>query len=381
VSGAATEGITVVIAGGGYGGHVYPAVAVAEAMLEDPEIAAVYYVGCPDEMEERLVRGRCAIPFLDVRVSEMPRELSPRLVPWAAQLPGALWGSVGHLRRVAPDVVLGTGAFVSGPVLLAALLLRIPFVAHDADVEPGLVSRLMAPFARKMTIAYEEARAKLFARSFELTGNPMRAVFTRRRLEKAEARRQLGLQQDRATVLAIGGSRGSLPINDAVAAAALPMIDQLGVQLIHQTGERGWQRHRELLERSYPALLEHDAYVNLPYLDDVSLSLSAADLVVSRAGSLSISEFNMHGLPAILVPQSNADQDHQRFNARALAARGAAVYQEESELDGPTLLRLVGGLLGDEERLEAMSRATRALFRPDATARIVEIVKAVARRR
>ncbi len=270
------------------------------------------------------------------------------------------------LRRLRPDAVMGGGGYVAGPVALAALTLRIPVVLTEADSRLGLTNRLLAPFARRVCLAFPIA-ARDSAR-YRVTGRPVPAASR----ELAGARERLGIGAEETCVLVFGGSLGARTINRA-AAEAFAGGSSIGsaVRVLHIAGTR---EYGELAQRELPG-----GYDLREYLDEADFAdaLAAADLAVSRAGG-SVFEIAAHGVPAILVPYPRAAADHQTTNARWMADGGAAVVIADGELTGPRLAHQVAELLADRSRLAVMSAASRALARPDAARQIArELLQAV----
>ena len=367
--------LDVVIAAGGYGGHVYPALAVWQLLKKDPQIGHIAFVGCPNHLEGEIT-AQHGIEFHPIDCWEMPREISMDLLLWSGDTAVAVKSCIGYLRELKPDVVLGCGGFPSGPTLIAAALMRIPFLIHDADVFPGLTNRVMAPFAQIVSVTDEEAKGRMRSSRVVLGGTPLRPGFTT--VDRQEALKQLSLDPDRRTIMAIGGSRGSPVINKAMAGAARELIEKYNCQVIHQTGRDDHKPTQENLATIWPEHADCEHYHLLPYIGEISPYVAACDLVISRAGAGSNTEFQAYGLPAILVPFALADQDHQTFNARSLERKGAAVCLIEVECNPKSLRDIAVELLTDEERYREMQKNSHALYVPDAAERLAKMVKEVA---
>jgi UDP-N-acetylglucosamine--N-acetylmuramyl-(pentapeptide) pyrophosphoryl-undecaprenol N-acetylglucosamine transferase len=267
------------------------------------------------------------------------------------------------LRELAPDAVMGGGGYVAGPVGVAALSLRIPLVLTEADSHLGLTNRLLAPFARRVCLAF--ALPGRDGRRYRVTGRPVPPSAH----DRAEARARFGVEADATCVLVFGGSLGARSIN----LAAVEAFAGAPFHVLHVSGRRD---HAELLARGLPA--DYDLREYLP-LGDFADALAAADLVVARSGG-SVFEIAAHGLPAVLVPYPHASADHQRENARWMADAGAAVVIDDAELNGGRLGGEVADLLADRRRLAAMAGAARRLARPDAAREVAaELLQAAAR--
>jgi UDP-N-acetylglucosamine--N-acetylmuramyl-(pentapeptide) pyrophosphoryl-undecaprenol N-acetylglucosamine transferase len=263
------------------------------------------------------------------------------------------------LRRLRPDVVMGGGGYVAGPVGVAALALRIPLVLTEADSHLGLTNRMLAPFARRVCVAFA-IRGREGGR-YHVTGRPIPSF----EHDRARARERLSLAPADTCVLVFGGSLGARSINRAAVEAFTTRTGTRapGVRVLHISGRRD---HAELLERELPPGYDLRDYLDL---EDFAQALAAADLVVARSGG-SVFEIAAHGLPAILVPYPHASGDHQTANARWMADAGAAVMITDEELSAERLGAEVAKLLGDRERLAVMASAAAGLARPDAAAEV-----------
>ncbi|MDD3012306.1 MAG: undecaprenyldiphospho-muramoylpentapeptide beta-N-acetylglucosaminyltransferase [Candidatus Gastranaerophilales bacterium] len=364
--------ITVAITGGGTGGHIYPAVAVAQALKTDNDIEKVYYVGCPDNMEKEIAIKE-ELEFIPVSISGMPRKLGFNIIKWFLKLNKAVGDAIIQLKKIKPDVILGTGGYVSGPVLIAAIILRIPFVIHDPDAHPGIVNRFVSPWAKAVSVAFEEAKNYISSKNIIVNGNPIR--FGINSIKKEEALKELNLDNSRKTILVMGGSQGAKTINNAILNAAPVLINDYNFQIVHQTGKKNYNEYIEQLSLKWPEYKENSCYIVSPYFDNMSIPLAAADLAISRAGSLSISELNLSSLPSILIPYPYAAADHQRYNAKALKKAGASAYLEDAECNQNNLIKMILEILNDEEKLKSMKTANNKLARPYATDNLVKIIK------
>lgn len=386
--------LSIVLAGGGYGGHIYPAMAVAEVLRARPEVEALAYIGSSRGPDAEIA-SRAGLAFYSVGCAELPRRLTWDLAGWSKEVGADLITSLGYLRRLRPDLVFGTGGFASGPPLLAALMCRIPFVTHDADSTLGLVTRVMAPFAAAVTLNSEETRAMIRSSPrIVMTGNPTRAGLAA--ITRADGARALGLEPERTTLLVLGGVSGSPPINRAVAGAARVLVEDLGLQLVHQTGPAHFEATRGELIASWPGreavtdpppesarggVFITRGYLLAPYLDDTPSAMAASDLAVTRAGALSLAELAIYGVGAILVPFGASDGDHQGANARACVRAGAGILLEEATLTSERLVRAVRELLERPERLAELRTRARGTARPEAAREIADVLIELGRRR
>jgi UDP-N-acetylglucosamine--N-acetylmuramyl-(pentapeptide) pyrophosphoryl-undecaprenol N-acetylglucosamine transferase len=335
----------IVIAAGGTAGHVVPALAVADALRA--EGAQVTFIG-GERAETELVPA-AGYPLHRISVEGMSRSNPLRAARALVRAVGALLRSRSLLAELQPDAVMGGGGYVAGPVGLAALTSRIPLILTEADSHLGLANRVLAPFSRRVCLAFPiEARD---GRRYKLTGRPIPAFATVR--ESARAR--FGIAPHELCVLVFGGSLGARSINQA----ALGAFSSGAFHVVHVCGRRDYQ---EL--RAHPLPPGYDLHEYLD-LQDFAQALGAADLVVARAGG-SVFEIVAHGCPAILVPYPHASADHQSANARWMSAAGAALVIADEELTAARLAREVAQLLANPTRLAAMAGASRRLARPDA---------------
>jgi UDP-N-acetylglucosamine--N-acetylmuramyl-(pentapeptide) pyrophosphoryl-undecaprenol N-acetylglucosamine transferase len=370
--GSERKKLKVVVTGGGTGGHVYPAIAVALKLLNDNFIQSVHYIGCPYNLEKSVASAE-GIKFLNIYVKGMPRKNVFKFFKWFWILTGAFISSVMHLRKIRPDAVFATGGYVSGPVILAAIVLRIKYYLHDCDAYPGLVTRLTAPFASGISVTFGKAKSYIFSNKIAVLGNPLRENLTM--VSKEKARKYFNLEPDIRTILVMGGSQGAQSINKAVLHIGLKLIREYGIQVIHQVGNKNFEDCIFDLNQKYPQLLKSPQYILRPYFDDMSYPLNAADLVISRAGSLSISEINLVGLPMILIPYPYAAGDHQNYNAKEIENYGAGVMLDDNKCTPEKLMTLIVNILFDKEKLDKMRIKSLELARPNATEFIAEMIK------
>jgi UDP-N-acetylglucosamine--N-acetylmuramyl-(pentapeptide) pyrophosphoryl-undecaprenol N-acetylglucosamine transferase len=347
---------TIVIAAGGTAGHVVPALAVADALQADG--ARVVFAG-GERAEAELVPA-AGYELRQMDVQGLSRSNPLKAVRAALKAARALGTARALLRELAPDAVLGGGGYVAGPVGLAAVLRRVPLVLSEADSHLGLANRLLAPFARRVCLAFPLAGRR--GPKYLVTGRPVPPPAT----DRAAARRRFGIGPDETCVLVFGGSLGARSINDAAVAA----FGGATFRVLHAAGARDYAALQE-------RVAGRDGYDLREYIQPFGEALLACDLCVARAGG-SVFEIAAHGRPSILVPYPYAAGDHQAGNARWMAQAGAAVVIPDRELTPERLAHEVAALLHDRTRLEAMARAAAALARPDAARAIAHEVLAAA---
>jgi len=357
----ASDGHSIVFAGGGTGGHLYPALVVAGALREAlGDETDITFIGAQRGIEQRLV-PQAGYPLFSLRISGLKgRGIAAKL--GAATAAG--WAAVRcwfWMRRRRPDLVVGVGGYASGPAVLAAGWSRVPTMLMEQNHFPGATNRWLSPRARVVCVPSEDAKQRLGGIGV-VTGNPVRAAFF------ASGDLPLG---ERLSILVFGGSRGARSINHAMA-AIVERLGQLAVppRIVHQTGEADAESARAAA-RDYPEGL----YEVYPFLDDMPARLAASDLVVCRAGASTLSELTAAGRPAVLVPYPHAADDHQRHNAESIAKVGAARVVTDNELGDGRLAGILEDLLADREELRRMGAAARGLAKPGATDRIVELAR------
>lgn len=355
---------TFFIAAGGTGGHLFPGIAVADELVRRDPQARVVFVGTPRGLESRLVPRAgyelVLLPILPLNGVGLAGALRGLLA-----LPAALLRAAALVRREQPAAVLGIGGYAGGPVALVAALFGVRTVILEPNAKPGFTNRVLRPFADAAACAYEETRA-FYGRKGVLTGNPVRGGFAA--LPKTTRRPPFSL-------LAFGGSQGSRVLNDALLAALpqLPGADLL--RIVHQTGPA----MQGAVAAAY-AKAGRAAEV-VAFLDDIEQRFATADAILSRSGATTCAELCAAGKAALLVPFAKAADDHQRKNAAALQRAGAAVMLEEQDLSGETLAAALRALLDDPARIDAMERRARALGRPDAAARVADLLTVTANHR
>ena len=360
----------VLIAGGGTGGHVYPGIAVAEELMRMWPDAEVLFVGGRRGVEAQ------AVPESGFRIRFVTTRGLPRRAWWrwpAAVLANAagVFQALAVVMGEKPDVVLGTGGYVSGPVALAAILLRRPLVLQEQNSIPGLANRWLARVADEVHLSFTEARG-YFARkdNLKITGNPVRSYVLGG--DRAAGMQEFGLSPGKPTVFVFGGSRGAHRINQAAVEAMRRLKGRVDVQFILQTGRDDYEWARQTVEaESLPARV-------VPYLRQIQLAYAVADLVVCRSGAMTLAEIAACGTPAILVPYPYAAHNHQEVNARNLVERGAAALILDRELGGERLAREIAHLLADRQTLRRMSAHARLFARPDAAARLARSLERLA---
>jgi UDP-N-acetylglucosamine--N-acetylmuramyl-(pentapeptide) pyrophosphoryl-undecaprenol N-acetylglucosamine transferase len=355
---------TMMIAGGGTGGHIYPAIAIAREWLARDASRRVVFVGTQRGLEKTIV-PKAGFPLEFIDVGGLKGKGPGDLVKNLFRLPLGFvqaWKLVG---KHAPNVVLGVGGYSSGPVLVAARLRGIPTIIHDSNAFPGLTNRLLSRFVTTVAVGFEEALTRMKTKRGVVTGNPIRAEFFTSHQQPATSNRR--------RLLIFGGSQGSRIINNAMT-GALMFLARLkdDVEIVHQTGPHDLQA----VQDAYAASAFASARV-VPYLDPIADEMAAADLVVSRAGAMTVGELAAAGRPAIFIPFAAATNNHQELNARVVEKAGGGIVITESELTPERLAGAIAEVLGDRERARRMGEAAGRLAVPDATKKIVDYIEKI----
>ena len=355
----------VLIAGGGTGGHVIPALAIARE-LRDKAGVEVRFVGTARGLETRLV-PEAGFALELIKVGQLKNVSMMTRVRTLADLPLGVVRCMGLLRSFRPDVVIGVGGYASGPAMMAAVLLRVPTLAFEPNAVPGLANRIVGKMVSAAAVNFAETQR--YFRNANVTGTPVRPEFF------AIAPKQPG---ERKRLLVFGASQGARIFNELLPTimerllTALPDLD-----VVHQTGAR----HGEATAQAYARVGgPFDRALVTPYLDDMAAQFAAADLIVCRSGASTMAELAAAGRASLLVPFPQAADDHQRKNAEVFVAAGAAEMIIESQLDEGRLLKTLVALLGNDVRRQAMGAAARTLAHPDALDEIQAIVMKLAQR-
>jgi UDP-N-acetylglucosamine--N-acetylmuramyl-(pentapeptide) pyrophosphoryl-undecaprenol N-acetylglucosamine transferase len=350
----------VILAGGGTGGHVIPALAIAQQLKKEYS-AGVLFIGTPRGMENRLVPA-AGFELRLVQVGALKNVGLVTRLRTTLDLPLAILKSWSMLGEFRPDVVIGVGGYASGPAMAAAILRGVPTIAFEPNVVPGFTNRLVASRVSIAAVQFEQTGR--FFPQFRVTGVPVRPAFFE---IPAKA------PGPSPTLLVFGGSQGAHAINQAVI-AALPMLRERvpGLHIIHQTGERDFKD----AQTAYQAA-GFDAEVS-PFISDMPGVFARADLLVCRSGASTVGEVAAAGKPAIFVPFARAADDHQKVNAQALVNAGAAAMLEQSSLTGASLAETVGKLFADPAQLEHMRKAGKALSHPNAAQDVARMAAVLA---
>ena len=369
-------GIKVLFTGGGTAGHINPALAAAGYLKQREPDAQILYVGNKGGMEERLV-ANAGYEIRTVTISGFQRKLTPKNLARNAQTVVRMFTASAEakkiLREFAPDVCVGTGGYVNGPVIREAAKLGIPCVIHESNAYPGVTTKMLAKSVRTVMLAVPDAR-KYFDDSVNctVTGNPVRGEVLA--AEREASRKALGLDE-RPLILSFGGSLGASALNRAAAYMLAESGKEKRFQHIHGYGQHDEKFLEELQELGFRQ--EENPQIRLlEYIDNMPQCLSAADLVIGRAGAMTLSEIEAKSKASILIPSPNVAENHQFHNAMALVRRGAAEIIEEKDLSGESLWKKVTKIVSDPQRLRSLGENAGKMEILDANERIYRVIRA-----
>jgi UDP-N-acetylglucosamine--N-acetylmuramyl-(pentapeptide) pyrophosphoryl-undecaprenol N-acetylglucosamine transferase len=365
----------VVFAGGGTGGHLFPALSVADELRRRDERCDIVFIGGRGGLEERVVPEQgYSLELLEVEGLKGKRGMKRAKSLYKAL--AATYRAIGLLRRLKPVGVIGSGSYASGPVVLAAKLLRLKTAILEQNAIPGITNRYLGRFVDRVYVSFEESCCYFPEERVMLAGNPVR----REILEEAARQREelIARRKSSFTILVFGGSQGAKTINTAVLDALEYLTDMVNsIRIIHQTGVEWCDEVRAGYERkgllSAGSGKRNGSIVEvLPFIEDMSTAYASADLVICRAGATSIAEITALGLASVLIPYPFAADNHQEVNARLLSGRGAAVMVGQDGLTGQVMAEEIRTLYNDREKLHGIRSASKALGRPGALDTIVD---------
>lgn len=371
-------GMRVLFTGGGTAGHINPALAAAGYLLKKEPDAQILYVGNKGGMEERLV-AQAGYEMKTIVISGFQRKLTPKNIVRNVQTVGRLFSSSLAAKKIIkefkPDVCVGTGGYVSGPVIREAAKMGIPCVIHESNAYPGMTTKMLAKSVHTVMLAVPEAKKYLDpAANCTVTGNPVRGEVLA--AQREASRKELGLDE-RPVVLSFGGSLGASALNKACGWMLHKSSETKAFQHIH-----GYGQHDENFLSDLKALgfsKEENPQIRLlEYIDNMPQCLSAADLVIGRAGAMTLSEIEAKGKASILIPSPNVAENHQFHNAMALVNRGAAKIIEEKDLTGEKLWEMVQDILSNPETLASLSENAGKMEMADANDRIYRVIRSAA---
>jgi UDP-N-acetylglucosamine--N-acetylmuramyl-(pentapeptide) pyrophosphoryl-undecaprenol N-acetylglucosamine transferase len=365
------EKLRFILSGGGTGGHIYPAIAIANELKSRFPDAQFLFVGAKDKMEMQKVPQN-GYKIKGLWIAGLQRKITLKNAMFPLKLISSLWQSRKIIKEFKPHVVVGTGGFASGPLLQMANFLNIPTVIQEQNSYPGITNKMLSKKAKKICVAYENLDRFFPQEKVILTGNPVRQDLINIENKKKEALKYLNLDANKKTLLVLGGSLGSRRINQLIE-QELNNFKSLDIQIIWQCGKLYFEEYKKYNSNS-------NAKQNIQvvaFVDKMDLVYAAADIVISRAGASSVSELCIVGKPVIFIPSPNVAEDHQTKNAKSIVDKNGALMIKESELE-INFNRLFTDLLNDNHKQEQLSKNIKALALPNATNQIVdEIVQLI----
>ena len=355
-----------IVSGGGTGGHIYPALAIADEIAKRDSEAEILYVGTPNGLEKELAT-LAGLPYKTVRVKGLPRRLNMDSLKSGIELLKGLGDANSILKNFKPDVVIGTGGYVCGPILFQAARKGIVTMIQEQNAFPGKTNKILGRRVDSIAIAFEEAK-KYFKNPEKcfISGNPLREEF--KHLDREKAFAETGLNRNTKIVVSFGGSGGQESINQSI----LEAIDAFGnedVQLVHITGKN----HYDKFMNEVGDIPENIRIMS--YSHEIPSLLSIADLAIVSSSAMTLAEISAVGLPSILIPKAYTAENHQEYNARAYESKGASVVILEKDLNGEALFDEVMKIVGDESILESMGENSKSIAKLNATESIVDEVE------
>lgn len=354
----------VMMVGGGTGGHIYPAIAIAQT-LQDVDIdSQILFVGSSDGIETKIVPKE-RFSLATIRVKKMMRKLSFNSLIAPFYILIALFDSFKVINKFKPQVIIATGGFVSLPVSIAGFIKRIPIVLHEGNVTPGLSTRICKWFASRIIISFEDSRKYYRFRKVFCMGGPVRKEILK--AIKGVSMQHMNLKQDKKTVLILGGSQGALSINRVIV-DTIPKLRELDIQVIHVCGDRDYEWVKTETEGKF------DNYNIQPYMYNIWDGLASADVVVTRAGATAISEILVRAIPSIVIPFPYSAGNHQEFNAKLLERSNAAILLHDKDLNPESLSLEIKKIISDRSLYANMQGACRTLSHPNSALEIVNML-------
>ena len=352
-----------ILSGGGTGGHIYPAIAIANELKRRHPNAEFLFIGARDKMEMEKV-PQAGYKIKGLWISGIQRKRMWKNLSFPLKLTNSLLRSRSIIRKFKPDVVIGTGGFASGPMLRVASMYGVPSVLQEQNSYAGITNKLLARRAQKICVAYDRMERFFPKEKIVKTGNPVRTDLVEVKEEKKEAAVFFGLVGDKKTVLILGGSLGARRINQLIE-KELGFFEEKGLQVLWQCGKLYHEEYKKY---------ESDTVKVLDFVNRMDLAYAAADVIISRAGAGSVSELCLVGKPVIFIPSPNVAEDHQTQNAKALVAKDAAIMLRESELDA-AFEKTFTDVMDSEEVREKLGKNIKKMAMPKATEHIVDEIE------
>jgi UDP-N-acetylglucosamine--N-acetylmuramyl-(pentapeptide) pyrophosphoryl-undecaprenol N-acetylglucosamine transferase len=357
--------VNILLSGGGTGGHIYPAVAIANELKSRHPEAEFLFVGANGRMEMEKI-PQLGYKIEGLNISGIQRSLTLKNLSFPFKLIQSLYRAGKILKKFKPNIVIGTGGYASGPTLYMANLKKIPSLIQEQNSYPGITNKLLANKAEKICVAYDDLEGFFPKEKIIKTGNPVRQDLLDIESKRSEAQKHFGLDPEKKTVAIIGGSLGAKRINETIALHLDSLLGN-GFQVIWQTGKLYYERFQDLSK--------NEGVVMHAFIQRMDLFYAAADLLISRAGAGTISELCIVGKPVLFIPSPNVAEDHQTKNALSIVENDAALMIKESDLD--SFEEVLIGVLGNPTRQKELGENIKKLALPDATSRIADEVEKI----
>ena len=361
----------IIVSGGGTGGHIYPALTLIRTIQNQVGNLEVLYVGTQIGLEADIIPKE-GLPFQTVDIRGLERKISVKMIKTVGKAIHGVWQARRIVKQFKPDVVIGTGGFVCGPILLAASFMGIPTLIQEQNVIPGITNKLLAKFVTKIAVGYQDAVKYFPKEKVVFTGNPIRAEVLSINREAGLA--EFGFDPNKKTILISGGSRGARSMNKAMIAVHKHFAGSKNMQLLHVTGKNEYNDIVASVQKQGVDLQKSRNILIKPYLYDMPKALAATDLAIFRAGATGIAELTAKGIPSILIPYPYAAENHQEFNALSLVKRGAAVMIRDTDLTAGGLIEAIESTISQPVKLLKMAEASLAMGRPAAAEEIAKLV-------
>lgn len=356
----------VIMTGGGTGGHIYPAIAIADEIKSRHPDAEIIFVGTERGMEKDIV-PKAGYPVKFITVSGLNRKNPIKLIKTLKDLNHGLHEAKQIIKEFKPDLVIGTGGYVCGPVMKTAAGMGIKTYIHEQNAFPGLTNKLLSRGAERVFVAFDDAKKYFKTKKEPVTvGNPVRHAFTE--VDRQAARESLGVKEDEFMVLSFGGSLGAQRINDEMTVAAERLRDRVGLRIFFVTGKRYYSNIMENADKTNARV------TYLQYIDDMPKYLNACDLAITRSGALTVSEITACGRASVMIPSPYVTNNHQYYNAKVVADRGGAILIEEKDLTNGKVADEIEQLMNDRQILEKMEKASAALGTVTSAGKICDII-------
>ncbi len=341
----------VILSGGGTGGHIYPALAIADKIKDEQKSAEILYIGTKLGPESDIVPKR-GYEFKTVEAKFLQRKISFENIKTIFTSFKGVIQSVKIIKNFKPDIVIGTGGYVCGPVVLAAAMMKIPTLIHEQNAFPGITGKLLSRFVDKIAIGFEEARERFkYKEKIVYVGNPVRKEIVDAKKEKSRA--SMKIEDNQVFIYSFGGSGGQKSLNDSIIDVIDFYKNRDDVNILHVTGKRLKDDFQKCLEEKN---IEIPTNVTITdYYHEAPIALSASDLIIGSAGAITIAEITKLGVASILIPKAYTAENHQEYNARALEKNGAAIVITEKELKEDTLLLAIQDLINNSDKLKDMA--------------------------